>query len=99
MNETLTILQNFSPIGVIALLILVIWQIIKNSDLIRGTRDNDKIISSKNVVDFDYLKNQLDLLGNNHLSGLPELIETSKRLEAKSDKMIDLLTRIDAKMK
>lgn len=74
MDTTLTILQNFSPIGVIALSLVIIWQLIKNKERISNLQEN-------------------------HLHGLPEMNETLKRLESKSDKTVEILTQINTKIK
>lgn len=92
MENIIQFSQSVSPIGVIAILVLIIYQMVNSGGLLKS-------VSNQNVNDFTGLNDKLDLIAGNHLSGLPELIETSKRLEGKSDKMIDLLTRIDAKMK
>jgi hypothetical protein len=44
-------------------------------------------------------KTEVSEIKENHLHGLPEMNETLKRLETKSDKTVELLTKIETKLK
>lgn len=99
MDTIINFAQTVSPLGIIALLVLVIYQMVKNSGALSKTTGTEDTISKKNLSDFIAINKKLDLLSENHLSGLPEMSDTLKRLDTKSDKIIELLTRIDARLK
>lgn len=84
MNEILAILQTSSPIGVIALLVVVIYSMIRTEQKMNGYKD----------------------IATNHISCLPELNESIKRMESTMIRIeqemhfqTNMLTEIKAKIK
>lgn len=103
MNEILTIAQTISPIGIIALLVIVILQLITGKNFIFGSKETPEkpVKLETEVPTLDDFARQLSVLVNgqnkimgNHLHELPEMAETMRRIDAKSDKMIEILTEI-----
>ena len=69
METILNTIAQFSPIATIALALFIIWQLIKNKDI-------------------------MNEIGDNHLSGLPEMKDSLMRMEGKLDKINDTLVEI-----
>jgi hypothetical protein len=105
MKEILEIAKDISPIGIIAILAIIIWQLVKNSGVIgkiRGTQINDSDnVSNKEItdkIDLRTLNGKLDNLANNHLHELPRLIETVDRMEIKMNEQSERITRVETKL-
>lgn len=89
MEPILLFAKEASPIGVIALLVIVILQLVRSSGIIvklRGTQVNDKDkVSNKEIndnIDMNMLNLKLDKIANNHLHELPEMKKTLDRIES-----------------
>ena len=106
MKEILEFANTISPIGVIALLAIVILQITKNSGVIgklRGTqiRDADKVSNKKitEKIDLFTLNSKLDKITNNHLHELPEMKRTLDRIEEKQNLQGERLACVETSVK
>lgn len=73
-------LNTLSPLGVIAMLGLVIFMLVKAK-------------SAKSDMD-----EQIALISHNHLSGLPEMAESLRRIESLLQTMNDNITYIRARV-
>lgn len=69
-----TLLQFASPMGVVVLALVVVYQSIKNNSTIKN-------------------------IGDNHLSGLPDMKDTLLRIEEKLEKINDTLMQIKGGLK
>ena len=105
MKELLEFANDVSPLGVIAILAIVIWQLTKNSGVIqkiRGTQinDKDKVSNqgSTDTIDLGVLNKKLDLLASNHLHELPEMKRTLDRIESKQEKQGERLAGLEAQV-
>ena len=105
MESLLTFAKEVSPIGVIALLVIVILQLVRSSGIIvklRGTQINDKEkVFNKEItdsVDLNSLNIKLDKIANNHLHELPELTRAVHRIEEEQIKQGNRLTSVETKM-
>lgn len=106
MKEILEFANTLSPIGVIALLAIVILQITKNSGIIgklRGTQMNDADkVANKEItekIDLFTLNAKLDKIANNHLHELPEMKKTLDRIEEKQSIQGERLAGVEATIK
>ena len=95
-DSILLFAQTVSPLGVIALLVIVIFMMVKNTgkveQLFSGQTSDTKAVRDKAVNDaFDWsmLNSKLDEIKYNHLHGLPEMADGLKRIEAKVDSIAD----------
>lgn len=80
METFIETISKLSPLGVIAILAIIIYQLVKNGNvisLLRGTQVNDRqIVETKvgtDAIDLATLNIKLDALANNHLHQLPEM--------------------------
>lgn len=110
MEDILKIAQEISPLGIIALLVIVVLQmaIDKNGrtilDKIRGTQKQDATNFPDIMKGMEELSGQNEILLENHFKHeIPELlagqIRIENKLDSKLDKMNDTLIRIESKMK
>lgn len=105
MEEILKIANTVSPLGVIALCIVVIYQLVRNTGIIqklRGTQMDDKSTVSNKVatdaIDMAVLNNKLDLLASNHLHELPRLVQVVDRIETELNTQGNRLIRVETKL-
>lgn len=63
---------------------------------IRGTQVARTI---NEAVTLDLLGAKLDKIAGNHLHGLPDMEKSLERIESKQDRMVELLTQINTKIK
>lgn len=104
MDEILQIATTISPIGVIFLLVIVVLQLVNGKGLlykIRGTQEEKYPKLEKGVTVAEQVAQQLEILVTgqqkimgNHLHELPEMAEAIRRIDAKNDKIIEILTEI-----
>ena len=106
MKEILAFANTASPIGVIALLAIVILQLVKNSGIIgklRGTQMNDAYkVANKEItekIDLFTLNAKLDKIANNHLHELPEMKKTLDRIEEKQGLQGERLSCVETAIK
>jgi uncharacterized protein Yka (UPF0111/DUF47 family) len=98
MEDILSILQTASPLGIIALLVIVIFQLIggKNIiDKIRGTQ-KEKYPSIENYMEsIKQLSIQNETLLENHFKHeIPEMINSVNKIENKVDKIDEKVDKI-----
>lgn len=105
METILTFAQTISPLGIIALLVIVIYQLVQNTGIIgklRGTQMDDKsTVASKTLtdnVDLAVLNSKLDSIANNHLHELPEMKLQLDRMEGRQQEQGERLTRVETKV-
>lgn len=103
MEHILEISQTISPLGVIFILVVIIWNLIKGNNLIskiRGTQEQKYPELTKFMTSINNLTQQNESLLENHFKHeIPEIMGSQTRLETKLDKMNDTLIRIESKMK
>ena len=83
MNEILAFAQSASPLGVIALLVIVIFQLIGGKsviDKIRGVQKDKAEILDENKVTLESLNQKITTIANNHLHELPEMKRTIDKI-------------------
>lgn len=91
MSELLTIAQTISPLGIIAILVIIIYQLIDGRGLlskIRGTQEEKYPEIQKHL---DYLEesyeNQKKFQENHSMHEIPAILDTIGRIEKKVDKL------------
>lgn len=50
MLEILTTIKDFSPIGVIALSLIIIWQLTRNGGKVNELKDNNLDLKNKGII-------------------------------------------------
>ena len=83
MNEILAFAQSASPLGVIALLVIVIFQLVggKNViDKIRGVQKDKAELLDEKIVTLESLNRKISTIANNHLHELPEMKKTIDKI-------------------
>ena len=105
MKEILQLATQASPLAVIAILALIIWQLVKNSTVIqklRGTQLSDKDrVDNKEItdrIDLREINGKLNTIMTNHLHELPEMKKTLDRMEAKQGSLCERLAGVEAKV-
>lgn len=103
MDPILNIAKEISPLGVIALCVVIIYQLVKGKGLmsaIRGTQEEKYPQLEQFMQTMSRLNEQNETLLENHFKHeIPELMSTLNRIDQKNDRMIEILTRIDTKLK
>lgn len=100
MESILLFLQTVSPIGVIALLALVIFVLVKDS---WGDRKRNLVIEdvggNEDEITLLMLNSKLDKIADNHLHELPEMKQTLDRIEQKQNSQGERLASVEASIK
>lgn len=106
MESLLTFAQTASPLGVIALLVIVIIMLVKNSgvvDRLRGTQvlDKQKVTDkvSSDAIDTKLINEKLDRIMNNHLHSIPAMEATLGRVESKLGLVSEKVAKIEGVLK
>lgn len=103
MDTLIQAAQTISPIGVIFLLIVVIYQLLDGKGVlssIRGTQKEKYPQLEEFMNAISNLTQQNDTLLENHFKHeIPDMSSTMNRLETKTDRMIEILTQINTKLK
>lgn len=101
MQEILTIAQSISPIGIIAILVIIIYQLIDGKGLlskIRGTQEEkypalqkaqEEIVRHLEELDFVYAE-QRKFRENHSMHEIPDIVNGMSRMESKLDKLVEM---------
>lgn len=93
METILTFANTVSPIGVIALLIIVILQLVGNKSItsfIGGKKEVEEKPGDEHLVTMQALLKQNETLLNNHFKHeIPDMVTSIARIESKVDTVID----------
>ena len=101
MNEIITFAQTISPIGVIAILVIIIFQLLRGNNWLSGIRKTQQEKYPELEEMFTRIVtelNQANTVATNHTHNLPDMYESQKRIEEKMDKANDTLIRIETKL-
>ena len=94
MQEALTILNTVTPFGVIALLVIIIWQLLDGRGFlskIRGTQEQKYPEIEKHLNEIENAYEEQKKFRENHsMHEIPEIVTILARVEAKVDKMADI---------
>lgn len=113
MEALLSFAQTASPLAILALflvfLIIIVLQLVKGKNLLGGiiNTQNKKYPIIEHTDDILVtLNRKIDTVMNNHLHELPDmkstldgLRESSRRMEEQHQKMLEVLTQINTKLK
>ena len=105
MTELLLFAEKASPTAIIALLVVVILFLVKNSGILgrlRGTQLSDtskvKYKSESDEVDLKSIFAKLKKIETNHLHELPEMKQILDRIEARQNQQGEKLAGIEAQV-
>jgi|ERR1035437_1004702 hypothetical protein len=99
MESILLFAQTISPLGVIALLVIVILQLVRNTGIVGRLRGTQTKKVSADTDSFDILNTKLDKIMVNHLHELPRLVETVDRIEIKLNAQGERLVGVETAIK
>lgn len=103
MDAILTIAKDVSPIGVIFLLVVIVYQLLKGKNLmslIKGNQEEKYPQLDGFMTAISNLTAQNEVLLENHFKHeIPDMGSALVRIEQKNDKMIEILTQINTKLK
>jgi len=98
MEDILSFASSVSPLGIIALLVIVIYQLVGGKsmiDKIRGTQKEKYPSLEKHLNAVVKLTEQNELLLENHFKHeIPQMMESMDKIETKVDKIDDKVTHI-----
>lgn len=99
METILTFAQTVSPIGVIALLVIVVFQLTGGKNLVdkfKGTQVPKE--NNNDTVNLDTINKKLNLIASNHLHELPDMKLALDRIELKQSEQGERLAGVEAKI-
>lgn len=103
MESFITFAQNATPIMVslviIGGLVHVVMLLLKHAGILKNVGKNQITQAVGEMAEFGQINEKLDVIAGNHLHGLPDMQKSLDRIENKQDKMVDLLTQINTKIK
>lgn len=95
-------IQTVSPLGVIAILCIIIFQLVDGKKLmqrIRGTQQDRENIQTGTIITLATLNGKIDKVMGNHLHELPEMKASIDRIESTVNELKDnfgnRLTRVE----
>lgn len=103
MDQLLSVAQTISPIGIIAILAIIIYQLIKANGIVnffipKNENDNESkksqgYLSIKELLELLTDQNE-SLLENHFKHEIPEMVKSLGRIERSQEKMLDILNDI-----
>lgn len=110
MEHIISFAQNVSPLGIIAILVIIVFQLLKGNNWITKIKDTQQEKYPKLegfMKTLDEIQGQNKLLLENHFQHeIPEMMrdmssikEATSRIEKQNEKVIELLTDIKFKIK
>lgn len=98
MDTILTFANTVSPLGIIALLVVVIFYLVGGKKLFGNKEDSIENKSDNDIIDLAMLNRKLDTIASNHLHELPEMKQILDRIEAKQIQQGERIAGVEAKL-
>jgi len=89
MKEIIEFAQTVSPLGVIAILAIIIFQLVDGKGLMKKIRGTQVDRTVNEAITLISLNSKIDKIANNHLHELPDMKKSIDRIEQKMDSMIE----------
>lgn len=87
MEDIIQFAQTVSPLGVIAILAIIIFQLVDGKGLMRKIRGTQIDRTVNEAITLVSLNSKIDKIANNHLHELPDMKKSIDRIEYKLDEM------------
>lgn len=86
-------------LAVIGGLVHVVILLLKSTGVMNKVRGTQVVRTAIEATELAVISQKLDTIAGNHLHNLPDMEKSLDRIESKQDKIVDLLTQINTKLK